>query len=154
MIAKIISGGQTGADRAALDAGLELTFPIGGSCPVGRMAEDGPISHVYPLTELGGGYRQRTKQNVVDADGSAIFYASYLGGGTETTVLFCIRQGKPYKLIDIALVEPGRAAELLLDFVRDFDVATLNVAGPRASACPAIYDYVKHVIRLVIQRST
>jgi hypothetical protein len=154
MLSTVISGGQTGADRAALDAGLEAAFPIGGSCPVGRMAEDGPISHTYTLTEIGGGYRQRTKQNVVDSDGTVIFYESYVSGGTETTVLFCIRQGKPYKLIDIETVEPEWAAELLIDFVDEFSVAILNVAGPRSSSCSKIYGYVKRVVSFVIQRST
>ncbi|WP_367114531.1 putative molybdenum carrier protein [Marinobacter sp.] len=82
---------------------------MGGSCPVGRRAEDGPVSSIYTLTEIRGGYRQRTKQKVVDSDGTAIFYESYVRGGTEATVLFCIRQGKPYKLIDIEVVEPDRA---------------------------------------------
>ena len=150
MLTKIISGGQTGADRAALDAGLEFDFPIGGSCPVGRMAEDGPISHVYTLTEIGGGYRQRTKKNVVDSGGTAIFYESYLRGGTEATVVFCIRQSKPYKLIDIELIEPARAAELLREFVQEFNVCVLNVAGPRSSNCPAIYNYVKQAVGLVL----
>jgi hypothetical protein len=154
MLSMVISGGQTGADRAALDAGLEAAFPIGGSCPVGRMAEDGPISHTYTLTEIGGGYRQRTKQNVVDSDGTAIFYESYVRGGTEATVMFCIRQGKPYKLIDIEIVEPDRAAELIIDFVREFKVDILNVAGPRSSSCSKIYGYVKQVVSLVIQEST
>lgn len=154
MLTKVISGGQTGADRAALDAGLESAFPIGGSCPVGRIAEDGPISSVYALTEIGGGYRQRTKQNVVDSDGTAIFYESYVRGGTEATVLFCIRQGKPYKLIDIEVVEPDRAAELLINFVVEFKVDVLNVAGPRLSSCSGIYDYVKQVVGHVIRQST
>tara|TARA_R110002111_G_scaffold259523_1_gene329646 strand:+ start:1241 stop:1705 length:465 start_codon:yes stop_codon:yes gene_type:complete len=154
VLSKVISGGQTGADRAALDAALELDFPIGGSCPVGRMAEDGPINDEYTLTEIGGGYRQRTKQNVVDSDGTAIFYESYLRGGTEATVLFCIRQGKPYKLIDIAVVESQRATELLSGFVQEFNVSVLNVAGPRSSNCPAIYSYVKRAVGLVIQQST
>jgi hypothetical protein len=154
VLSKVISGGQTGADRASLDAALELGFPIGGSCPVGRLAEDGPINCVYTLTEIGGGYRQRTKHNVTDSDGTAIFYESYLRGGTEATVLFCIRQSKPYKLIDIALVEPPRAAELLSEFVREFNVSVLNVAGPRSSSCPAVYNYVVQVVRLVLQQST
>ncbi|WP_409525710.1 YpsA SLOG family protein [Nitrincola sp. MINF-07-Sa-05] len=154
MLSKIISGGQTGADRAALDAALESAFPIGGSCPVGRMAEDGPINDVYSLTEIGGGYRQRTKKNVIDSDGTAIFYESYVRGGTEATILFCIRQGKPYKLIDIALVDPLRAAELLNEFVHEFNVSVLNVAGPRSSSCPAVYDYVKQVVRLALRQST
>lgn len=153
MLSKIISGGQTGADRAALDAGLESAFPIGGSCPAGRLAEDGPISSAYTLTEIDGGYRQRTRQNVVDADGTAIFYRSYVHGGTEATVLFCIRQGKPYKLIDIELVEPDHAAKLLMDFVREFNITTLNVAGPRSSGCAGIYDYVKRAVSLLVQQS-
>lgn len=153
MLTKIISGGQTGADRAALDAGLESGFPVGGTCPVGRMAEDGPIDTRYPLEEIGGGYRQRTKKNVVDADGTAIFYQAYLQGGTEATVLFCIKQGKPYKLIDTALVEPPRAAELLISFVRERDVKILNVAGPRSSGCPTMYGYVKQVIDRVIRQA-
>ena len=154
MLSKIISGGQTGADRAALDAALELSFPLGGSCPVGRMAEDGPINEAYGLTEIGGGYRQRTKQNVMDSDGTAIFYDGYLNGGTEATVVFCIRQGKPYKLIDIAVVDSSRAVELLSAFVQEFDVRVLNVAGPRSSSCPAIYGYVTQAVGAVIQQST
>ncbi|KGK42733.1 hypothetical protein LH51_04810 [Nitrincola sp. A-D6] len=154
MLSKVISGGQTGADRAALDAALEHSFPIGGSCPVGRMSEDGPIDNVYTLTEIGGGYRQRTKQNVIDSDGTVIFYESYVRGGTEATVLFCIRQSKPYKLIDIALVEPIRAVELLGEFVHEFNISVLNVAGPRSSNCPKVYDYVKCAVGILIKQST
>lgn len=149
----IISGGQTGADRAALDAGLESGFPIGGSCPAGRMAEDGPIDSAYSLTEMDGGYRQRNKQNVADADGTAIFYESNVSGGTQATMVFCIRQNKPYKLIDIEVVEPARAAKVLRNFLHEFNVSTLNVAGSRSSRCPGVYDYVKQVISLVIQQS-
>ncbi|MFI0471848.1 YpsA SLOG family protein [Halomonas sp. HMF6819] len=150
MLEKIISGGQTGADRAALDAALDAGFPIGGACPVGRMAEDGPLGAVYTLTEIGGGYRQRTKRNVQDADGTAIFYSAYPRGGTEATVLFCIRQAKPYKLIDIDLVTYETAATLLDDFVREFDVRVLNVAGPSAHHCTGIYRYVHHSTRLFL----
>lgn len=151
MLSKIISGGQTGADRAALDAGLELGFPIGGTCPVGRKAEDGPISSAYSLKEIGG-YRQRTRQNVIDSDGTVIFYESYVQSGTQTTLLFCIRQGKPYKLIDIEVVNTHTAADLVTNFVSEFDVNILNVAGPRLSGCPGIYDYVKETMAFAIQR--
>ncbi|MDV2077807.1 YpsA SLOG family protein [Marinobacter xestospongiae] len=153
MLIRIISGAQTGADRAALDAALDASFAIGGSCPVGRKAEDGPIDAIYPLTEIGGGYRQRTKQNVVDADGTVIFYDTYVQGGTEATVLFCIRQNKPYKLIDVALMAPSRAAELIRAFVEDFEVGILNVAGPRASSCPGMYNYVKQTVSLILPPS-
>ncbi|MBB3061745.1 putative molybdenum carrier protein [Microbulbifer rhizosphaerae] len=153
MLSKIISGGQTGADRAALDAGLETGFPIGGACPAGRMAEDGPIGDVYPLVEISGGYRQRTRKNVEESDGTAVFYKSYLKGGTELTVLLCIRLGKPHKLIDIELVSPKVAATLLVDFITASGINVLNVAGPRQSGCPEIYGYVKQAMGLVIKRS-
>ncbi|WP_036243256.1 putative molybdenum carrier protein [Methylobacter luteus] len=154
MLNKIVSGGQTGADRAALDAGIESGFPVGGYCPVGRLAEDGEIDVKYPLTELGGGYRQRTRKNVEDSHGTAIFYESELQGGTEQTVVFCIKSGKPYKLIDISLVDRDSAAKTIRDFIDSHHIAVLNVAGPRLSSCPAIYGYVKEVIKNALKKST
>ncbi len=152
MLSNIISGGQTGADRAALDAGIESGFPIGGSCPAGRRAEDGPIDEVYPLTEISGDYRERTEQNVIDADGTAIFFESHLFGGTEATRAFAIRERKPHQLIDISLIDPPEAAALLAGFIREFDIRILNVAGPRASDCPTMYCYVKQVMTRVLRQ--
>ncbi|WP_036251809.1 putative molybdenum carrier protein [Methylobacter sp. BBA5.1] len=154
MLSKIVSGGQTGADRAALDAGIESGFPVGGYCPVGRQAEDGEIDGKYPLLELGGGYRQRTRKNVEESHGTAVFYDSALQGGTEQTVVFCIKYGKPYKLIDISLVDCERASEAVHEFINRHDINVLNVAGPRMSSCPAIYAYVREVIKTVIKKST
>src|ERR671915_1058228 len=78
-LAKIISGGQTGTDRGALDAALAWGFPCGGWCPPGRLAEDGQIPERYPLIELKeGGYSQRTLRNVVESDGTAILYFSQI----------------------------------------------------------------------------
>lgn len=149
MLKKIISGGQTGADRAALDAALAIGIPHGGSCPYGRVAEDGVISARYNLTEIGGGYRQRTKTNVLEADGTVVFYDAYMQGGTEATALFCMRFKKPYKLIDIETVSPQTAAMLVSKFVVEYEVATLNIAGPRAGSCVRIYDFVYSVISQV-----
>lgn len=152
MLEKIISGGQTGADRAALDACLETGFPAGGSCPAGRKAEDGAIHERYPLTEIAGGYRQRTKRNVEDADGTVIFYESQLQGGSAQTALFCIRLGKPCKLIDTRLVPVPRAADAIAEFIEDNQIRVLNVAGPRASSCPAIQGYVQQAVEMVARR--
>lgn len=152
MLSKIISGGQTGADRAALDAALEAGFSIGGSCPAGRKAEDGPISIRYELEEVNGGYRQRTKRNILDSDGTLIFYESYLSGGTELTVDFCIRLKKPYKLIDIDLVDTEVVSSLLVAFTDTFEIKVLNVAGPRASGCQGIYAYVKEAVHRALVR--
>ncbi|WAK01246.1 putative molybdenum carrier protein [Methylobacter sp. YRD-M1] len=154
MLNKIVSGGQTGADRAALDAGIELGFPVGGYCPAGRLAEDGEIDARYPLTELSGGYRQRTRKNVEDSHGTVIFYDSALHDGTEQTLGFCMQIHKPHKLIDISLVGCGPASKAIRDFINDYHIAVLNVAGPRLSSCPGIYAYVKEVIKNAIKQQT
>lgn len=150
MLKRIISGGQTGADRAALDAALELDFPCGGSCPVGRMAEDGAIDARYPLVEVGGGYRKRTKQNVLDADATVLFYRRYISGGTGTTLALCIKHDKPYKLIDIELIGESQAATLMQGLIDDFEVSVLNIAGPRESQCEGVYNFAKaSIVRLL-----
>jgi hypothetical protein len=140
---KIVSGGQTGVDRAALDAALENNTDCGGWCPEGRLAEDGKIPPHYPLTELpGAGYRKRTRQNVIDSDGTVIIYFGALSGGTEKTLLFCLNQKKPYLLIDAIELSPDRTAERIQQFVAGHSIGTLNIAGPRASSEPLAYAYV------------
>ena len=151
VLAKIVSGGQTGVDRGALDAALQRGFPCGGWCPPGRKAEDGPISESYALVEMsGGGYRERTIQNVVDSDGTAVLYFGELSGGTEQTMLHCIRQKKPYRLIDACEISPERAAVLVVEFIRENAVATINVAGPRASKVPSAYAYAVDFVRCLL----
>jgi len=149
---KIISGAQTGVDRAALDAAMELNIPCGGWRPQARKAEDGMISEKYPVKELAGAdYRKRTRQNVIDSDGTVIIYFSYLSGGTEHTVLLCIKEQKPYFLIDADELTASRAAEKLQNFVKKYSVSVLNVAGPRASGEPKAYDYSKRMISKFIK---
>lgn len=154
MLEMIISGGQTGADRAALNAAMALNFPIGGCCPKGRAAEDGPIPDRYPLIEIEGGYRQRTKANLENADGTVIFYRNQPTGGTELTLALCIRAKKPYLLLDIDLVDQDKAVEALKRFVLEKGIQILNVAGPRASSCPPVYGFVTAVISGLLQRAT
>jgi hypothetical protein len=145
---KIISGAQTGADRAALDAAMTLGIEAGGWCPQGRIAEDGVIPDNYPVTELAdGGYSERTLQNVIDSDGTLIIYFDYLSGGTEETLGFCIARAKPYLLIDGEELSMQRASERLERFIKDKLISVLNVAGPRASGEPRVYDYTKGVIQ-------
>lgn len=147
---KVISGGQTGADRAALDAAVGRNYPVAGSCPKGRLAEDGPIPERYPLTEITGGYRARTRENVQTGDGTLVVYRDELKGGTALTVSMALKEGKPLKLIDISLVEPALAAEKVREFCMENQIGTLNVAGPRASQCSDIYHYVFEVISLLL----
>ena len=139
---KIVSGAQTGVDRAALDAALNNNVPCGGWCPPGRKAEDGTIPESYPGKELGeGGYSQRTKKNVQDSDGTVIIYFGRLSGGTEETLRFCLNEKKPYLLLDGGEVNTGRAAERIFDFLGILPGDVLNFAGPRASGEPLAYDY-------------
>ena len=139
---KIVSGGQTGVDRAALDVALASNIECGGWCPDGRKAEDGKIPPHYPVTELkDSGYTKRTLQNVIDSDGTVIIYFATLSGGTEKTLLFCLEQKKPYLLIDATELSDNRTAERIQDFVTDNAIKILNIAGPRASGEPLAYDY-------------
>jgi hypothetical protein len=150
---EIISGGQTGVDRGALEAALDLHFPCGGWCPPGRIAEDGPIDSWYPVKELEtGGYRERTKRNVVETDGTVIIYWKKVEGGTKLTANECVRRKKPHLLIDADSTEPSAAVLLMSDFVRANNVSSLNVAGPRASKVPHGRDYAHEVVRGLIER--
>jgi Circularly permutated YpsA SLOG family len=152
---KIVSGGQTGVDRAALDAALAVNFPCGGWAPEDRMAEDGVIPDRYPLVPLPrGGYRQRTRLNVSDSDGTAILYNESLRGGTRLTRNLCALLKRPYILINAAETQdPIAAAEAVLRFVEDNHIETLSVAGPRASGWVAGYAFAIKIVAEVIRRS-
>ena len=139
---KIISGGQTGVDRAALDAALSLGVPAGGFCPAGRLDENGIIPAQYPVQELaGGGYAERTARNVNEADGTVIFFSHSLHGGTKATAEFCAEKAKPLLLIDASRISSLEATEQLKEFVGRNRIAVLNVAGPRASQWAEGYDF-------------
>jgi hypothetical protein len=150
---RIISGGQTGVDQAALDAAMVCGVECGGWCPAGRLAEGGVIPDRYPLKEMPKrGFLSRTKQNIRDADGTVIFYFGALEGGTEQTVYHCIKWKKPYQLIDGAEISVERAVELVGKFVSEQKIGALNVAGPRASKSPGAYKYVYDVMRWYLRR--
>lgn len=143
----IVSGGQTGVDRAALDAALEAGAACGGWCPAGRQAEDGPIDPAYPLRELpGGDYRARTEQNVLDSDGTVIIYFAEPSGGTGQTLRFCLAHGRPYLLLDAEKIRPRDAARRINAFARGLHGGRLNFAGPRASGEPRAYAYAKAAV--------
>lgn len=152
---KIVSGGQTGVDRGALDAALDAGFGCGGWCPQGRMAEDGEIPARYVMDELvGSGYEKRTLQNVLDSDGTAILYFGVLEGGTLQTKEYCVSHGKLVELIDASRATPDEAAARIGQFIRKNGISVLNIAGPRASKQPAAYDYARATIALVISAAT
>lgn len=134
---KIISGGQTGVDRAALDAALRLGLPCGGWCPRGRMAEDGTISLAYPLTETPRRvYEERTEWNVRDSDGTLIIVYGPPTGGTALTIVYAKQQGRPWHVVDLA-AQPGASAAK--SWLEGRDIQVLNVAGPRENTAPGIH---------------
>ncbi|MCZ7582722.1 MAG: putative molybdenum carrier protein [Deltaproteobacteria bacterium] len=145
---KIVSGGQTGVDRAALDAALDTGFPCGGWCPKGRRAEDGVLDARYPLTETPvENYEQRTEWNARDADGTLILTRGEPTGGTAYTIDMARKHGKPWIVLDPAASDaPARAQAWLAEHA----IQTLNVAGPRASKDADIYALsYKVVLRLI-----
>jgi hypothetical protein len=152
---KIISGGQTGVDRAALDIALEYGIESGGWCPAGRLDEFGKIPDRYPLKELENGeFTERTLQNVRDSDGTVIIYSGELSGGTEQTFRFCVEQRRPYELIDACKISTEKAARLISDFVRENKIDVLNVAGPRQSEWPEGYEFVSRSLDLFLNSIT
>jgi hypothetical protein len=150
-LARIVSGGQTGVDRGALVAALAASFPCGGWCPEGRMAEDGAIPLHYPLTELpGAGYQQRTKQNVMDSDGTLVIYFGELSGGTERTVRYCEQLRKPVLVVDGDALTPEEIAAMANEFVTTSKIAILNVAGPRESSHDGAAENSRQVVTRLI----
>jgi len=133
----IVSGGQTGVDRAALDAALSLGLNCGGWCPEGRRAEDGTIPDFYPLKETPDrDYVQRTEWNVRDSDATLILCRGKPSGGTAMTVQFAKAAGKPVYLVDLEATVDEQGVRRWLDEQR---VAILNIAGSRESQHPGIY---------------
>jgi hypothetical protein len=151
---KIITGGQTGVDRGALDAALELAFPCGGWCPEDRAAEDGTIPPRYPLTPLpAGGYRKRTLQNVIDSDGTVILSIKPLTGGTRLTRGYCRRHARPLLVIDARVTTEADSARRVAGFIDQHDIRVLNVAGPRSSRWREAYDFAFRTVRHLLRAS-
>ena len=148
---KIISGGQTGVDRAALDVALKHGIECGGWCPTGRLDEFGRIPAQYPVQELeAAGFSERTSQNVKDSDGTLIIYPGKLSGGTEQTIRFCVKLQRPHQLIDASKFSAQDAEKLIAGFVRDHKIDILNVAGPRQSEWAEAYDYAFHTLDIFL----
>lgn len=147
MMKKLISGGQTGVDRAALDVAIQHNIFHGGWCPAGRKAEDGPIPECYLLQETNSpNYAVRTKLNVRDSDGTLILCEGEPVGGTGLTVDFARELDKSFLVI--RLDEDSKPA-MVVDWIREHTISVLNVAGPRESTTPGIYAKAKTFLELV-----
>ena len=138
--AMIVSGGQTGVDRAALDWAIDHGVPHGGWCPRGRIAEDGTLDSRYLLRETESeGYRQRTRKNVEDSDGTLILNLGELSDGSLATLRFAERLGRPCLVVQLDTLADPDAVGRVRDWLRDHHIEILNVAGPRESKRPGSY---------------
>ena len=157
MISKIISGGQTGADRAALDFAIKMDIPHGGWVPKGRLAEDGPLPPKYNLKEMPTkSYSKRTEQNVIDSDGTLILSHGKLTGGSKLTQELTDKHKRPSLHIDFNNMIEYEAAVHTNDWMGQNEIQVLNVAGPRASKDPKIYARVLITLEIAyyVHRST
>lgn len=151
----IVSGGQTGADRAALDFAIQHGLAHGGWCPLGRRAEDGPLDARYQLQETTSSkYDQRTKWNVRDSDATLLVtIGRELSGGTGLTAQVALRMEKPWLHVSReAIGNAKRAGAQVREFLQQHAVERLNVAGPRASQEPEIGPFVEAVLAAALVR--
>ena len=150
IFSKIISGGQTGVDRAALDVVLELGIPCGGWCPKGRKAEDGPIDPRYPLNETRSpNYPLRTEKNIRESDGTLILTKGPVNGGTALTVRLAIEYKKPHLIIDLYnKIDP----RMVREWGEENKIKILNVAGPKESEVPGIHEKAVDFLKLIFSK--
>ena len=140
MVEKIISGGQTGADRAGLDFAIKHGITHGGWVPKGRKAEDGTLDQKYHLQEMPTGqYSKRTEKNILDSDGTVIVSHGPLTGGSALTRELAKQHRKPWLHIDMKAIPCPEAARMIQEWIERNGVKVMNVAGPRASKDTEIY---------------
>ncbi len=160
---KIVSGGQTGVDRAALDAALGLEFDVGGWCPRDRRSEDGAVPDRYPLKETAArSYAVRTEWNVRDSDGTLILVLDEISSGTRMTADAARSLGKPLKIEHLAASaasglltaenSPEEQAESVVEWLQRHKIRVLNVAGPRGSSSKEMYPRAHAFMLLVLKR--
>jgi hypothetical protein len=152
MISKVISGGQTGADRGGLDAAIQLGIDHGGACPKGRRSEDGKIPQKYQLIETKSAhYLVRTEKNVRDSHKTIVFTFGSPSGGSKETITYAKKHQKDWIHIDLKRQETEIIDEICGWLEKDLDVV-VNVAGSRESKSPGIRKKVKKTLLQVFER--
>lgn len=150
-VSKIISGGQTGADRGGLDFAREAGLELGGWCPKGRKAEDGHVPDVYPLVETStADYLQRTQMNVDNSDGTLVVFLPPLKGGSARTVQMA-QDARKHVMVIQCTRKAEDAARDVREWIKSNNIRTLNVAGSRESRIPGMHDYVVKVLRAAFE---
>lgn len=152
-IKRIISGGQTGADRAALDVAIALGYDYGGWIPKGRLAEDGPIPVIYASLEECNSEdpEVRTGLNVLDSAATLILSNGKLTGGSDFTQKIAVKSGKPIKHLNLKERTINEAVNAIIAWLSTIPGGVLNIAGPRHSEDPEIYEQVKAVLLKVFK---
>ncbi|MCK5509161.1 MAG: putative molybdenum carrier protein [Desulfobacterales bacterium] len=151
MIKKIISGGQTGADRGAIDAAIKYSYPYGGWIPKGRLTEYGPLPDEYQLKEMPTkNYPARTEKNVLASDGTAIITHGKLTGGSALTKKLAKKHERPYLHINLNEIPAFLASSEINAWINENNIEILNVAGSRASKDPQIYEDTICIVEGVI----
>ncbi len=152
---KIISGGQAGIDRGALDACLDFKFSAGGWCPKGRRAEDGKIAKKYPLKEtMSDKYEERTRLNIKDADGTLIIARSQITGGTLLTKKTAKELNKPLLIINSVDAQSDELTVNILKWMNNNNIQILNIAGPRQSEWKKAHETSYRITANLIQKMT
>lgn len=150
-VRRVVSGGQAGVDRAALDVALALGMACGGWCPRGRAAEDGPIAARYPMAETPSSRSlQRTRWNVRDSDGTLVLLRGRLDGGTLEAARHATEFGRPLHIVDLEGPADDVAAAATRHWLRARRIAVLNVAGPRESSRPGIHLQAADFLRALL----
>jgi hypothetical protein len=150
MTLRIISGGQTGVDRAALDVALAFGLPYGGWLPKGRRTEDGALPDTYKMKEMPtADYSGRTEQNVIDSQGTLIICRGKPKGGTELTQALAVRHHRPCLHVDPSSINVFQAAKNISTWISQQGIEVLNVAGPRNSEDPEIYTLTVKILKAV-----
>lgn len=155
VITRIVSGAQTGVDRAALDVALELGIPCGGWVPLGRIDENGVIPARYPgLVETDSAdWNERTEANVRDSDGTLIISRGPLTGGSRYTAEVARDLGRPLLHADLATPPLAAVAGSVRRWTEANSIGVLNVAGPRASKDPGLHPLVVELLKKVLSKS-
>ncbi len=149
----LITGGQTGIDRAMLDFCLDHGISCGGWCPADRKAEDGVIPDRYPVKELPApSYNKRTAANVKESDATVIIFYGEMIGGTLKSFEFVRKEEKPFLLLDLSVIDAEKAAGRLRAFLDRFQPLTLNFSGPRQSDWKEGYQYCYSILTLMLSK--
>ena len=151
MIEKIISGGQTGADQAALDVAIELGFEHGGWIPRGRKTENGLLPDKYKLQEMStASYPKRTEQNILDSDSTLIISHGKLTGGSALTRKMAKKHGRPWLHLDMDKLSVSDASKTTASWIERNGIQILNVAGARGTKDPTIYNATMEILKTVL----